>query len=138
MRRGVALLMAALAAAGVGLVLILGPDDQRFARGNEAERVAPPIVRPGRAPAPGDLSGPPPEVRAAAREWPLPHHDYANTRATSDSQIDSRTIGRLKLAWTSAVRGPAHWGAAASAPVIAGGVAYVQDLDSNLLALDVA
>jgi len=127
--------MAVIAAGALLTVLALGPDDERFARGNEAERVPPPLAEPAGGPLPPER-GAPPEVTAAAHEWPLANRDYANTRATTDSTIDSRTVERLGLAWTSAVRGPSHWGAAASAPLIADGMVYVQDLKSNLAALD--
>src|SRR4051794_20331817 len=130
--------MALVAVSCAGVVLALGPDDERFAKGNEAERVSPPLTSAGaHVPASADERGAPPEVRAAAAaEWPLPNRDYANTRATTDSGIDSRTVSRLGLAWTYAVRGPSHWGAAATAPLIAGGTVYIQDLRSNLAALD--
>jgi outer membrane protein assembly factor BamB len=134
-RRWVLGVMAAIAAAALLMVLALGPDDERFARGNEAERVPPPLAEPADGPLPSER-GAPPEVIAAADEWPLANRDYANTRATADSAIDSRTVDRLGLAWTYPVRGPSHWGAAASAPLIADGTVYVQDLKSDLAALD--
>jgi alcohol dehydrogenase (cytochrome c) len=137
LRRPALVLMVLVGAITAGVVLALGPDDERFAKGNEAERVSPPLAATGaRAPAPASERGAPPEVRAAAAEWPLPNRDYANTRATTDSRIDSRTVSRLGLVWTYGVRGPSHWGAAATAPLIAGGTVYIQDLRSNLAALD--
>jgi len=128
--------MLAIATGAVALVIAIGADDERFARGNEAERIPPPLAAGGDAPAPTGRRGAPPEVAAGAREWPLPNRDYANTRATTDSAIDASTVDQLGLAWTYEVRGPSHWGAAATAPLIAGDVAYVQDLKSNLAALD--
>lgn len=86
----------------------------------------------------GDVPAVPPEVEAAADEWPLGGRDHANTRATTDTSIDSTTIDRLEVAWEVPLDGVGDWGAAASTPVIADGVVYLQDLQSNVMALDLA
>ena len=41
------------------------------------------------APSPGT---PPPEVTQYAKDWPLPGKDYNNTRATTDSAINSSNV----------------------------------------------
>ena len=135
MSRVAVLLMATLGVATVVLLLWLGFDDERFAHAPDAERNGPDFDVAADA-APPRRTGTPPEVRAAAREWPLANHDYANTRATATSRIDSGNVGRLGIAWRRDLVGASHWGAAATAPLIANGVVYFQDLRSDLWALD--
>ena len=45
--------------------------------------------------------GTPPEVARAATDWPLPDHDYANSRATTSSHIDASNVAQLDVAWTA-------------------------------------
>jgi glucose dehydrogenase len=78
----------------------------------------------------------PPEVRQHADEWPLPGRDYDNSRARSDSTITTATIDRLEPAWSSPLPGSGAYGSASSTPVIVNGVVYVQDLQSNVRAID--
>ena len=83
-----------------------------------------------------DVPAIPPEVEAAAAEWPLPGKDYGNTRATTDSAINSGNVSQLAPAWNYKLHGASKWGSAAGSPLIAGGVVYFQDLDSNVYAFD--
>jgi outer membrane protein assembly factor BamB len=135
MGRRTLMLMCVIAAAAAALLAILGPSDERWARAPDNERVAPPLAQPRRVSS-DPLDGAPREVTAAAREWPLAHHDYANTRATTDARITSANIGRLRPAWDMQLSAHSHWGAAASAPLIADGIVYFQDLQSDVSALD--
>jgi outer membrane protein assembly factor BamB len=80
----------------------------------------------------------PPEIEQFASDWILPNKDYANTRFTTDAAIDSTNVHLLRLAWTFELPGVSAWGAAASNPIIAGDVVYIQDLRSNVFALDFA
>lgn len=61
------------------------------------------------------------------RSWALPNADLANTRRGGGA-IDSATVGDLKRAWT------VKFDRIVSNPVIADGVAYVQDASSNVFA----
>jgi glucose dehydrogenase len=78
----------------------------------------------------------PPEIAAHTDEWPLANHDYANTRAAVNADIDSSNVSQLGVAWTFALKGTAEWGGAAGCPLIANGVVYMQDLGANTFALD--
>jgi outer membrane protein assembly factor BamB len=78
----------------------------------------------------------PPEVEQYADEWPMANKDYANTRAALNAGIDSNNVNTLGLAWTFDIPGVSGWGAAASAPIIGGGIVYFQDLASNVFALE--
>ena len=66
--------------------------------------------------------GAPPEVRGAAHAWPLPDHDYLNSRDAGVSPIRGSTVSRLVRAWSV----PMAIGASTS-PIIVAGTTYVQD-----------
>lgn len=80
--------------------------------------------------------GVPPEVMEYAKDWPLPNHDYSNTRATMDSMIDSGNVNSLGVAWSFKIPGTGRSGGAASNPIIQGNIVYFQDLKGNVFALD--
>ncbi len=82
---------------------------------------------------PGTWSGVPPEVRGQANAWPLPDHDYLNSRDAGRSPIRVSTVSRLVTAWSV----PMSVGASTS-PIVVGGVAYVQDEAGTVYAIDVA
>jgi len=69
-------------------------------------------------------------------EWMRPNANYENTRVAS-SDIDSENVDELNLTWTQALTGAGPFGAFASTPLISeDGIAYVQDLASNVIAYD--
>ncbi len=76
---------------------------------------------------------------AVAPGWSLPGGNLANTRDVA-SAITSSNVSKLGVAWTVPLRIPmTHTdGAYATTPVVVNGVVYVQDLDSNVLAISLA
>jgi len=78
----------------------------------------------------------PPEVSLSLDEWPLANKDYRNTRATFTSKINSKNVSRLQVAWTFDIPGVSTFGAAATNPLIVGNRVYLQDLKSNVYALN--
>jgi len=74
-----------------------------------------------------------------AAGWTLPGADLANTRDVA-SAITSSNVAKLGMAWTVSLRtSTAHSdGAYATTPVIVNGVVYVQDLQSNVMAISLA
>ncbi|MCX6774764.1 MAG: PQQ-binding-like beta-propeller repeat protein [DPANN group archaeon] len=78
----------------------------------------------------------PSEVTAYSHEWPLPNHDYANTRATTDSAINSQNVGSLKVAWAYNLKGSGAFGILPTIPLIIGSNVYFQDIYANVYALD--
>jgi outer membrane protein assembly factor BamB len=78
-------------------------------------------------------SGTPPEVRGAANAWPLPDHDYYNSRDAGFSPIQASTVSRLTRAWSV----PLSFGASTS-PIVVAGVAYVQDQTGTVYAVEVS
>jgi len=74
-----------------------------------------------------------------AAGWTQPGADLANTRDVASS-ITSANVSKLGVAWTVPLTiSTAHSaGAYASTPVIVNGVVYVQDLESNVMAISLA
>jgi outer membrane protein assembly factor BamB len=64
-----------------------------------------------------------------------PNGDLANTR-NAGGPIKASTVGDLELAWTVPLTAESAFGAYASSPIIAKGVVYSQDLESNVQAID--
>ena len=68
-------------------------------------------------------------------EWTVPNKDDWNHRwACSD--ITSSNVSGLEVAWTRDIAATTSYGAFASMPIIADGKMYIQDLNSNIAALD--
>lgn len=71
-----------------------------------------------------------------AEEWMRPNASYDNTRV-ANSEIDSENVDELNVTWTQPLTGAGPFGAFASTPLISeDGVAYIQDLASNVMAYD--
>ena len=77
-------------------------------------------------------SGDDPQLQRLAA---IPGIDVANTRLASGT-IDSSNVAELEPAWTLPLSAQSTYGAYASTPVIAAGVVYSQDLESNVQAID--
>ncbi len=71
-----------------------------------------------------------------AAEWPAPDGDLANTRQAPGSPIDSRTVGRVQVAWTAPLTGQGTYGNASTNPVVVGGAVYVEDLSGHVRKFD--
>ncbi len=73
---------------------------------------------------------------ATTGAWPPANFDYANTRDTATSSITSHNVTRLCVAWTLHITGSSFFGALATSPVVVNGVVYLQDLKSDVYAVD--
>jgi hypothetical protein len=80
--------------------------------------------------APGRPAGP-----AAAAGWTLPGGNLQNTRDVA-SAINSSNVSKLGVAWTVPIE--AAFGRYATTPVVVNGVVYTQDLESNVMAIELA
>jgi outer membrane protein assembly factor BamB len=69
-----------------------------------------------------------------ATEWPSPNGNLYNTRV-AHSTISSTNVAKLRIAWTVPLRGKGLTGADVANPVIANGIAYLQDGASNVMAV---
>jgi outer membrane protein assembly factor BamB len=65
-----------------------------------------------------------------------PGTDLANTRH-AEGEIKRANISKLKKAWSVPLTAQSSYGAISATPVVAGGVAYIQDLESNVQAVNV-
>ena len=82
------------------------------------------------------MGQPPPEWAANAGSWPAHNHDLSNTRATTQSAINSQNVSQLKVKWRFSIKGASVFGAIATSPIVINGTVYFQDLSSNVYALD--
>ena len=72
-----------------------------------------------------------------AGRWPLPNADLEGTRNAAGSEIDSGNVARLEARWRHGLTGkPTYAGSFASTPVADDTTVYLQDLRSNVVALD--
>jgi outer membrane protein assembly factor BamB len=79
----------------------------------------------------------PPEISQYAKDWPLPGRDYANTRSTLDSSINSSNVAQLGVAWIHNIpSGQSTFGSISTTPIIMGNTVYIQDIGNNVFALD--
>jgi glucose dehydrogenase/plastocyanin len=81
-------------------------------------------------------SSPSSSPATARGEWPQANHDFANTRNASDSSISSANVHRLGVGWTVDVKGASAYGALATSPIVVDGTVYLQDLNSNVYAVN--
>jgi len=79
---------------------------------------------------------PPPEVAATGDAWPAHNYDLSNSRATTNTQISAANVATLKKKWSFKIPGTGVFGNYASTPIVSGGVVYLQDLNSNVYAVD--
>jgi hypothetical protein len=82
------------------------------------------------------VGNPPPEWAANADAWPAHNYDISNTRATSKASIDSTNVSKLNVKWRFALKGASVFGIFSSTPIVLNGTVYLQDLNSNVYALD--
>jgi len=78
--------------------------------------------------------GAPAEDVRYANEWPAPNGDLYNTRV-AHTTISSLNVSKLGTAWTIPLSGAGATGADVANPIIAAGVAYLQDGASNVMAV---
>jgi alcohol dehydrogenase (cytochrome c) len=77
------------------------------------------------------------EARDDHGTWQLPNGDLAGTRAAAGSAIDAGNVARLGVRWRYGLTAaPTFSGIFASTPVADRTTVYVQDLQSNVYALD--
>ena len=115
-------------AAAVGLAAAFGrsglaQDDQ--------DRQSPSTPNPVGSPVPV-------EVTQAAGNWTVAQGDLASTRQAVGSAITAATVGQLGVAWTVPITVSGNFSGITANAVILDGVVYLQDMQSNVFALDAA
>jgi len=83
-------------------------------------------------PANDSFTGAPPQVLSAGvGQWPLPNHDYDNTRDAGASPIDTASVSHLTTSWTVPMKGPLT-----TSPIIVGNRIYTEDNLGDVVAID--
>jgi outer membrane protein assembly factor BamB len=78
----------------------------------------------------------PAELDRHAREWPAPNHDLQGTRAV-DAEIHAGNVAMLRRLWRFRINAnPRESGSLTATPIVLGDTVYVQDMLSNVFALD--
>lgn len=78
----------------------------------------------------------PPELARYANDWPVPQGNLAATRSAVNSVISSSNVTRLGVAWTFDLPVQGIYGSVTANPIVAGDTVYIQDMQSNVFALD--
>lgn len=78
--------------------------------------------------------GAPMEAVQFADEWPAPNGDLYNTRV-AHTTISAANVAQLRVAWTLPLTATGANGADVANPVLADGIAYLQDNASNVAAV---
>jgi outer membrane protein assembly factor BamB len=93
-------------------------------------------LNPG--PATPNALGPavPPELTQYAADWPAPMGNLAGTRATTNAAITAANVAQLQVAWRFPIAATSGYGGMSATPLIVGDTVYVQDMQSNVFALD--
>jgi alcohol dehydrogenase (cytochrome c) len=73
---------------------------------------------------------------SAGTEPAYPGIDLSNSRYVAGGPIDSASASKLEPAWELPSEAQSTFGAYAASPVVSGGVVYMQDLESNVAAVD--
>ncbi len=73
----------------------------------------------------------------ATTAWSLPNANLQNTRSVG-GPINRSNVSTLGVAWTVPITAGGAFGGYSSTPVVADGVMYSQDIDSNVQAIDLA
>jgi len=81
---------------------------------------------------------PPPEVAEPGDGWPAHNYDLSNSRATTTTAINAANVATLKRKWSFTIPGSGVFGNFATTPIVHQGVVYLQDLNSNVYAVDQA
>jgi glucose dehydrogenase/plastocyanin len=77
----------------------------------------------------------PAQTTSALTTWSLPGADPENSRDVG-GPINASNVSTLGVAWTVPLTAHSAFGADVTTPVVANGVLYTQDLDSNVEAID--
>src|SRR5262245_60049333 len=103
---------------------LLARDRSGFARGvaGALALIAAAAATDGGGPEP--LGQAPPEWAANAGAWAAHNYDLANTRATTQSPINSGNVASLKVKWRCRFSGTGAFGIFASAPIVLNNTVY--------------
>ncbi len=77
--------------------------------------------------------------RGSSSDWPLPNLNLESTRALEDSGISPSNVKQLHVAWRFRFPNkPGESGAFTATPIVVAGVVYLQDMESDVYAIDLS
>jgi alcohol dehydrogenase (cytochrome c) len=81
-----------------------------------------------------------PKATPPSGSWPYPNADLANSRQAPGSVISAANVSQLQQAWAFRLSSKPDGGVGslAMSPVVVDGVVYIQDMQANVYALDLA
>ncbi len=95
------------------------------------------VIAAGLAGCGGSRSSDPPELALHARDWPAPAQSLDGARAARGGPLTPKTVKRLAVRWRFRIPiAPSDSGVLTATPLVAGDTVYVQDMLSNVYALD--
>jgi outer membrane protein assembly factor BamB len=81
-------------------------------------------------------AGSPPSAKPTIGTWLQPNYDYANSRDAVESTLSAKNVSKLGIAWTFPITGSSIYGSLSTTPIVVNGTVYLQDLQSNVYAID--
>lgn len=75
-------------------------------------------------------------VTQYATDWPVAQGNLQSTRAANSSPINASNLNKLATSWMTPITATGGFGGMTATPVVLGQVVYVQDMQSNVFALD--
>jgi len=78
----------------------------------------------------------PPELFSASGNWPVAQGDLSAKRNAVGSSIDSGNLNRLEVLWTFPISVNSGFGGMTATPIVIDDVVFLQDMMSNIFALD--
>jgi len=78
----------------------------------------------------------PPEVSQFAQDWPVAQGNLQSTRAAENASINSGNLDTMAVAWTVPITVSGNFSGITANAVILDKVVYLQDMQSNVFALD--
>ena len=127
---------AAVAVAGAGSVSALAQDEPVQPEEGTPEAGTPEAREAGTSVTPEPLGDPVPPEFGVATNWAAENLDLRNTRNVQGSSITSENVDQLEIAWRLPVTTSGAYGSMTAAPTIVGSTLYLQDIQSNVYALD--
>ena len=101
-----------------------------------AQNATPEAGNTGSATPTPSLPAMPPEITQYANDWPTPQGNLFNHRANLNATIQASNVSSLEVAWSFPVKATGAFGGMTCTPIVAGQAVYVQDMLSNVFALD--
>jgi len=78
----------------------------------------------------------PPELTASQTDWAVEGGNLSMTREALGSSIQASTVAQLGVGWKTEIKVNSAYGSMSANPIVVGDMLYMQDMTSNVLALN--